>query len=119
MIVPNPLALYAAIGALAVGTAAGWTVRDWKCDAAQADALERAVEQRQEMQDEVDTQAGSYEVARAETYGVGAATERQVRVIYRELPAPSVDCAPPTTAVGLLQDRVDHANASASGELGE
>lgn len=119
MMWPNPLVFYAAGGALLAGIGIGWTVRDWRCDAAQAAALEEASEQAQEMQDEVDTQATDYEAVRAETYGVGARVEREVRTIYREVPAPPVDCAPPPAAVSLLQGRVDYANASASGEPSE
>ena len=119
MMWPNPLVLYAAGGALLIGSVTGYKIRDWQCDAALASALERAAEQRQEMQDEVDTQASDYETARAETYGVGTRVEREVRTIYREVPAPPADCAPPPDAVSLLQGRVDHANASASGEPSE
>lgn len=119
MMWPNPLVFYAAGGALLVGAAAGYKVRDWQCDAAQTGAIEQAVEQAQEMQDEVDTQASDYETARAETYGVGTRVEREVRTIYREVSAPPADCAPPPDAVSLLQGRVDHANASASGEPSE
>lgn len=119
MTLPSPLTFYVAGAALLIGVAAGYKVRDWRCDAAAAAALERAVEQAQEMQHEVDAQAGSYETARAETYGVGTTVEREVRTIYREVPAPPVDCAVPDDVVGLLQGRVDHANASASGESGE
>jgi hypothetical protein len=119
MMWPNPLVLYAAGGALLIGSVAGYKIRDWQCDAAQANALENAAEQGQEMQDEVDTQATDYEAVRTETYGVGTRVEREVRTIYREVPAPPADCAPPSAAVGLLQGRVDHANASASGEPSE
>lgn len=119
MMWPNPLVLYAAGGALLIGSVAGYKIRDWQCDAALASALERAAGQRQEMQDEVDTQATAYEAVRAETYGMGTRVEREVRTIYHEVPAPPVDCEPDGRVVELLQGRVDHANASASGEPSE
>lgn len=119
MIWPNPLFFYVAGGTLLVGVAAGWTVRDWRCDAARSDALEQAAEQAQEMQDEVATQAVDYEAARGETYGMGTRVEREVRTLYREVPAAPVDCSPIPAAISLLQGRVDHANASASGEPSE
>ena len=119
MKMPSPITLYAAGAALVIGAAAGYKVRDWRCDAAAADALERAIDQAQEMQHEVDTQARDYETMRAETYGVGTTVEREVRTIYQTLDAPPVDCAVPDDVVGLLQGRVDNANASASGESGE
>ena len=119
MTLPNPFTLYIAGATLLIGAAAGYKVRDWRCDAATAAALERAAEQRQEMQDEVDAQAGNYEAARTETYGLGTETERQVRIIYRTVDPVPVDCAVPDDIVRLLEGRVDHANASATGEFGE
>ena len=35
----NPFMGYVAAGALVIGTAAGWKVKDWQCDAAYAKAL--------------------------------------------------------------------------------
>jgi hypothetical protein len=119
MMWPNPAFFYVAGGALLLGVAGGYKVRDWRCDAALANALEQAAERQQEAQDEVDTQAGNYESARAETYGMGARVEREVRTIYREVPAPSPTCEPDPRVVGLLQERLVSANASASGEPSE
>ena len=119
MMIPNPAFLYVAGGALLLGVAGGYKVRGWQCDAALAEALEQAAEQGQEMQYEVEAQAAAYEETRAETYGVGARIEREVRTIYREVPAPSVACEPDARVISLLQGRLDHANASASGEPSE
>lgn len=116
---PNPTFLYVAGGALLLGVAGGYKVRDWQCDAARANALEQATEQGQEMQDEVDEQAATYEETRAATYDTGARVEREVRTIYREVPAPSATCEPDPRVISLLQGRLDHANASASGEPSE
>jgi hypothetical protein len=116
---PNPFFLYGAAGLALLAFGAGWTVRDWRCDAAKADALEQANKQTQEMRDEVDTQAATYEEARAAAYDAGTRIEREVRTIYREVPAASPVCEPDPRVVSLLQDRLDHANAGASGELGE
>lgn len=112
----NPLLVYAAAGALVVGGLAGYKVRDWQCDAAVAKALERAEEQRQEMQDEVDQASRDYEALRAEAYGVGTTTIREVRTVYQDVPAPPADCEPPVSIVGLLESSVRSANAYASGE---
>jgi hypothetical protein len=116
---PNPAFLYVTGGALLLGVAGGYKVRDWQCDAARAKVIERAAEQGQEMQDEVETQATTYEEARAATYDAGAVVEREVRTIYREVPAPSPTCEPDPRVVSLLQERLDSANASASGEPSE
>jgi hypothetical protein len=119
MVMPNPAFLYVAGGALLLGAAGGYKVRDWRCDAALANALEQAAQQQQEMQDEVEAQAATYEETRAATYDTGSVIEREIRTIYREVPAASPICEPDPRVVGLLQERLDHANASASGELGE
>ena len=119
MMMPNPAFLYVAGGALLLGAAGGYKVRDWRCDAALANALEQAAKRQQEAQDEVDQQAATYEEARVATYDTGAATIREVREIYREVPSPSPVCEPVPDAVGLLQERLDSANASASGQPSE
>lgn len=116
---PNPIVLYVAGGSLLIGAAAGWKVRDWRCDAALANALEQAAEQRQEAQDAINLEAENYEEVRTETYGMGTAAEREVRVIYRTMEPIPADCAVPDDVVSLLQARVDHANASASSESGQ
>jgi hypothetical protein len=46
--------LYAAAGALIVGAAAGYKVRDWQCDAAYAKALEKAESLRVKKQEVVE-----------------------------------------------------------------
>jgi hypothetical protein len=119
MMIPNPAFLYVAGGALLLGAAGGYKVRDWRCDAALANALEQAAERQQEAQDEVDRQAGAYEEDRTATYDTGAATIREVREIYREVPSPSPACEPVPDAVRMLQGRLDHANARASGQPSE
>ena len=119
MTLPNPAFLYVAGGALLLGVAGGYKVRDWQCNAARADALEQAAEQGQEKQDEVDEQAATYEETRAATYDTGARVEREVRMVYREVPAPSVACEPDVRVIGLLQERLDSANASTSGQPSE
>lgn len=111
--------LYAS-SVLILGSAyCGWTIRDWQCDAAMAKALKQSARQHQEAQNVVDGQAATYEQARVETYGVGASAEREVRTIYREVPAASPDCQPDLRAIGLLQGSLDHANASATSKSGK
>jgi hypothetical protein len=119
MMIPNPAFLYVAGGALLLGATGGYKVRDWRCDAALANALEQAAKRQQEAQDEVDQQAATYEEVRTATYDTGAAVEREVRLVYREVPAPSVACEPDVRVIGLLQEHLDSANASASGEPSE
>jgi len=119
MILPNPLYLYAGAAALAIAAFSGYKVRDWQCDAALANALERAERQRQEMQDEVDERARAYEALRSETYALGSRSTREIHTIYQELPSSDIDCQPPDSVVGLLEGSVRAANASSSGEPSE
>lgn len=119
MMMPNPAFLYIAGGALLLGVASGYKVRDWQCDAAQADALEQAAQQQQESQYEVDEQAAAYEEVRTATYDTGSATIREVREIYREVPSPSLSCEPDVRVISLLESRLDYANASTTGQSGE
>lgn len=118
MILPSPLYLYAGAAALAIAAFGGYKVRDWQCDAALAKALERAEEQRREMQDEVDQTSRAYEALRAEAHALGGRATREIHTIYQELPSSDPDCQPPDRVVGLLQDSVRAANANASGQLG-
>ena len=60
----NPITAYTAAGALAIGLATGWTVRDWRCDAAYAKALEKAEQQRQQMQGTIDEVSSQYQAER-------------------------------------------------------
>ena len=53
-LIPNPILMYAVGGALVIGIATGWKVKDWQCDAAYSKALEKAEKQRQEMQGKID-----------------------------------------------------------------
>ena len=92
LILPRPIYLYAGAAALAIGAIGGYKVRDWQCDAALANALERAERQRQEMQDEVDRRSGAYEAERDQTVRLGRTTVREIRTIYQDVPAAPVDC---------------------------
>lgn len=42
VLIPKPILLYAVGGALVIGVASGYKVRDWQCDASYAKALEKA-----------------------------------------------------------------------------
>jgi len=50
----NPLMIYGLAGALVIGAASGYKVRDWQCDAAYAKALKKAEKSRVKKQEVVD-----------------------------------------------------------------
>jgi hypothetical protein len=112
----NPFFGYVAAGALVIGIAAGWKVKDWQCDAAYAAALEKAEKQRKEMQGKIDEISTTYEEQRDKANVVVAGTTREIREIYKTIPAVPVDCAADVRVVRLLEGSVGNANSAASGK---
>ncbi len=108
---------YVAAGALAIGLTAGWTIKDWQCDAAYSTALEKAEKQRQQMQGKIDEISTLYQVERDKADVVVAGERETIREIYKTLPAVSADCAPDVRIVRLLEGGVNRANAAAASEL--
>ena len=115
----NPFMGYVAAGALVIGLASGWKVRDWQCDAAYSKALEKADEQRQEMQGKIDEVSTLYQTQQDQADVVVAGERETIREIYKTLPAVSADCAPDYRVIGLLEGGINRANAAASGESSE
>lgn len=117
MIPPNPIMLYGGLALTVIAFGAGWQVREWRCEAAQTDAVEAAAKNEDKAEDAVGVAATEYEVDRA-TVAVQAARERViVQEIYRDVEIPS-DCAVEPAAVGVLEAARERANAAATGELG-
>lgn len=115
----NPLMGYVAAGALVIGIAAGWKVKDWQCDAAYAKALEQAEKQRKELQGKINDISTVYQIERDKADVVVAGKTSTVREIYKTLPAVPADCAVDARVLGMLESSVSDANARASGKLGE
>ena len=118
-LIPNPVVLYALGGALIIGAASGYKVRDWQCDAAYSKALEKANKQRQEMQGKIDEVSTLYQVERDKADVVVAGERETIREIYKTLPAAPDSCVPDPRVVGLLEGGINRANAAASGESSE
>ena len=112
----NPIMGYVAGGALLIGVAAGWTVKDWQCDAAYSKALEKAEKQRKEMQGKIDEISTLYQTERDQTDVVVAGEKQTIREIYKTLPAPDAGCEPDARVHGLLEGGVNRANAAAASE---
>ena len=112
----NPIMGYVAAGALVIGLAAGWKVKDWQCDAAYSKAMEKAEKQRQQMQGKIDEISSLYQTERDKTDVVVAGERETIREIYKTLPAVPADCIPDPRVVGLLEGGVNRANAAASSE---
>jgi len=115
-LMPNPMLLYAVAGALVIGVASGYKVRDWQCDAAFAKALEKAEKLRVKKQEIVDDVSQTYEFERDQAEVVATERTNTIREIYKTTPAVPVDCAAPDALRRLLEGSVRDANAAATGK---
>jgi putative sterol carrier protein len=116
VMIPNPVMLYALGGALIIGVASGYKVRDWQCDAAYAKALEKAEKLRVKKQEVVDNVSQTYETERNQANVVATERTNTIREIYKTAPAVPVDCAAPDALRRLLEGSVRDANAAATGK---
>ena len=115
-LIPNPVMLYALGGALIIGVASGYKVRDWQCDAAYAKALEKAEKLRVKKQEVIDNVSQTYEAERDQANVVATERTNTIREIYKTTPAVAVDCAAPDALRRLLESSIRDANAAASGK---
>jgi hypothetical protein len=115
-LIPNPVMLYALGGALILGAASGYKVRDWQCDAAFAKALEKAEKLRVKKQEVVDNVSQTYEAQRDQANVIATERTNTIREIYKTAPAVAADCAAPDALRGLLESSVRDANAASSGK---
>jgi hypothetical protein len=112
----NPLMIYGLAGALVIGAASGYKVRDWQCDAAFAKALEKAEKLRVKKQEVVDNVSQTYEFERDQADVVATERINTIREIYKTAPAIPADCAGSDALRRLLESGVSDANAAAAGE---
>jgi hypothetical protein len=113
---PSPVMLYALGGALIIGAASGYKVRDWQCDASYAKALEKAEKLRVKQQEVVDNVSQTYEVERDQANVVATERINTIREIYKTAPAVPVDCAGSDALRGVLESSVRDANAASTGK---
>jgi hypothetical protein len=115
-LIPNPVMLYALGGALILGAASGYKVRDWQCDAAFAKALEKAEKLRVKKQEVVDNVSQTYEIERDQANVVATERTNTIREIYKTAPAVPVDCAGSDALRRVLESGVRDANAATAGK---
>lgn len=115
-LIPNPMLLYAAAGALIIGAASGYKVRDWQCDAAFAKALEKAEKLRVKKQEVVDDVSKTYESERDQANVVAIERTNTIREIYKTAPAVPVDCAGSDALRRVLESGIRDANAATTGK---
>ena len=112
----NPFLGYVAAGALLIGAASGYKVRDWQCDAAFAKALEKAEKLRVKKQEVVDDVSKTYESERDQANVVATERTNTIREIYKTVPAVPVDCAGSDALRRVLESGVSDANAATTGK---
>jgi hypothetical protein len=112
----NPIMVYGLAGALIIGAASGYKVRDWQCDAAFAKALEKAEKLRVKKQEVVDNVSQTYEIERDQANVVATERTNTIREIYKTAPAVPVDCAGSDALRGVLEGSIRDANAAATGK---
>jgi hypothetical protein len=115
-LMPNSILLYAVGGALILGAASGYKVRDWQCDAAYAKALEKAEKLRVKKQEVVDDVSQTYEYERDQANVVATERTNTIREIYKTAPAVPADCAGSDALRRVLESSVRDANAAAAGK---
>ena len=112
----NPVMIYGLAGALIIGAASGYKVRDWQCDAAYAKALEKAEKLRAQKQEVVDDVSKTYESERDQANVVATERTNTIREIYKTAPAVPVDCAGSDALRRVLESGVSDANAATTGK---
>ena len=108
--------IYGLAGALIIGAASGYKVRDWQCDAAFAKALEKAEKLRVKKQEVVDDVSKTYESERDQANVVATERTNTIREIYKTAPAVPVDCAGSDALRRVLESGVSDANAATTGK---
>lgn len=116
LLMPYRIYLLAALAALLVFS--GWKVRDWQCDAAYAKALQQSTKIKEKQSAIVNDVSRDYEEKRSKSDAVTVERTNTIREIYRDVPAPAVDCAAPDATRRVLEDSVRDANATATGKSG-
>lgn len=112
----RPYAVYFALAAMALVFTAGWKVRDWQCKAATASAAGVVAKELGRRQGVIDEKSRAFEELRVTLDANEGVRTNTIREIFRAVPAPPAECAPPTALRGVLTSAVSDANAAASGE---
>jgi hypothetical protein len=103
-------------GLLIAGFIGGWTVRDWKCDADNSAAIEKAAETFEENVNTFNEAAGKFEQTREQIDTVRVSSSNTIREVYKDVEVPA-DCDVPDAVGGMLDNAINTANAARTGEL--
>lgn len=84
--------------------AAGWNARSWKADSEKLEEVAKAEAARDKAQAKLDAKASELESIRSLLDQKRVDSRSTIREIYRDVPAPPVECAAPPAARSLLID---------------
>lgn len=110
-----PIWGYIGAGALLLGVAGGWTMRDWKADADILAVQNKADKKRKEAEGRWFDESVLYHKQMSELADQVGAGRDTIRTIYRDVKIPA-KCAAPASVVGVLNNAVRAANAAATGK---
>ena len=114
----NTIFGYVAAVVFVLGLAVGWKIRDWRCDAAYAKAIQQSTKIKEKQTAIVNDASQDYEDKRGKADVITVQRTNTIREIYRDAPAPAASCAAPDDARRLLESSVSDANAAATGKSG-
>lgn len=118
-LIPPQYRLYLLAGALMIAAFAGWKVRDWQCDAAQAKSQRVVIQKTEKATGAVNAASATYETQREALSNETAKDRVLIRTVYRTTNGAvqsAVDCAAPDAVVSVLDRATDRANAAAAGK---
>lgn len=118
MLIPPQFLLLGAAGAFLAGGLGGWTIRDWRADAAAGRAATALLTEKDRTAGIVARHAGDFEAFRQSLEPARTESTNTIREVYRNVPVPA-DCAVRPDAAGVLENARLRANAAASGQFGE
>ncbi len=103
---------------LLLGTATGWTVRDWKADSDALEATQAADKQFKHALDVIGQQATGFETFRQSLEPQRTKGRDIITKEYHDVPVPA-DCALRPATLGVLEQARQRANAAATGQPGK
>lgn len=105
-------------GALLLGIATGWTVRDWKADGDLVKGFEAIIDLKDENRKEMKAEATRFEDFKQNLEPRTDTVREKIREIYKNAPPVAVECAWSPDVLGLLENHRAIANRAAGGDFG-
>ena len=115
--IPGKITAIIGGGALLLGIATGWTVRDWKADGDLVKGFEAVIKLKDENRKEMKAEATRFEDFKQNFEPRTDTVREKIREIYRNAPPVPVECAWSPDVLGLLENHRAVANRAAGGDF--